>query len=247
MSKLKPARWQQHPLTLITAVILGVGPLYAIVIWSGFASLRNPALRATDVESTLLTLLLVVIGFGGLILIVLRLLNGENLSDLDLKKQTAWLDLTHGLLLVLPLIFSQLLLGIIARFFTIPDISESNRLLAHALAGDSTLLLVWLGPVIWLQAGVFEEFTRVFMLSRLWKVWSGPKARYLVLLASSLLFGLGHINQGTFGILGTMLIGFVLGYYYMKSGRVLPLIISHALYDTTVIVMLVYAAKMGMI
>ena len=247
MSKPRPARWQQRPLALLAAVAIGIVPLYAMVIWSGFRNLDNPAARATDVETTLATLLLMVVGFGGLILLVLKALNGENLSDLDFKRSSSWLDITHGLLLVIPLIISQLFLGILARFFTVPEVPAANKSLAYALAGDSTLLLVWLGPVIWLQAGVFEEFTRVFMLSRLWKVWPGQTARYFVLAASALLFGLGHLSQGFFGVLGTMAIGLILGFYYLRSGRVLPLVISHALYDTTVIVMLVYAARMDIL
>ncbi len=52
------------------------------------------------------------------------------------------------------------------------------------------------GPVAWLGVATFEEFSRVFMLNRLWTVWSQLFARWLILLVSACLFGLIHIYQG---------------------------------------------------
>jgi membrane protease YdiL (CAAX protease family) len=74
-------------------------------------------------------------------------------------------------------------------------------------------------------------------------VWPGFAGRWLVLIGSALLFGLGHAYQGGLGIMGTALIGFVLGWHYLVYGRVLPLIIGHALYDTVVIVTMVSAVR----
>jgi membrane protease YdiL (CAAX protease family) len=43
---------------------------------------------------------------------------------------------------------------------------------------------------------MFEELSRVFMLNRLWIAWPQPGARWGVLIASAVLFGLVHAYQG---------------------------------------------------
>ena len=247
MTRPKPRVWQQHPVTQLLAVFIGVVPVYAIVVWSALQSAGETEFQVPDLQYSLINLLIMVFGFGVFMLLILNFLCGERLIELDLKKQQSWMDLRDAILLVLALVAGQMLLGMVAPLFSITEIPEANRQIARELAGDNALLLIWLGPIVWLQAGVFEEFLRTFMLSRLWHVWPKAPGRYLVLAASSLLFGLGHLYQGPFGVLGTTLIGLILGYYYMTRGRVLPLIISHALYDTTVILLLVYATRINII
>jgi membrane protease YdiL (CAAX protease family) len=51
------------------------------------------------------------------------------------------------------------------------------------------------------------------------------------------MFGLVHIYQGIAGIIGTGLLGLIAGSFYIKYGRVWPLIISHALYDSVQIIL----------
>ncbi len=107
------------------------------------------------------------------------------------------------------------------------------RHLVETVSRDPLLLVILLGPVLWIGVALFEELTRVFLLDRLWSVWRSPSGRWTVLVFSAGLFGLAHLYQGPDGIIGTGFIGLLFGWFYMASGRVWPLIIGHALYDTT--------------
>lgn len=55
-----------------------------------------------------------------------------------------------------------------------------------------------------------------------------------ILLISTLLFGLGHIYQGTEAIKPT-LIGLLFGVFYLAFGSILPIIVVHAIQDLVVI------------
>jgi len=51
-----------------------------------------------------------------------------------------------------------------------------------------------------------------------------------ILLASALI-GLAHLYQGTAGIISIGIKSLIMGFYFYKYRRLLPLIISHGLYD----------------
>jgi membrane protease YdiL (CAAX protease family) len=54
----------------------------------------------------------------------------------------------------------------------------------------------------------------------------------MVLLFSAVLFGLAHVYQGLSGAISVGVIGMILGLAYMLWGRLWPLIIAHALFDS---------------
>jgi len=239
--------WQKHPLTQLAAVLFGIVPIYVLVTWSSFASQPAGGFAMPDLVDTVFNLVLLVGGFGGLLILLLYLLCGEKLADLDLKPGAILTDIIDGGWLALLLIVSQMVFLLLMSSYVEVDTPAANAAIAHELAADPLLKLVWLGPVVWLQAGLFEEFTRVFMLSRLWQVWPGRGERFLVLIGSALLFGLGHLYQGPLGVAGTALIGLILGWHYLARGRVLPLIVGHALYDTAVLSIMISAAESGLL
>jgi membrane protease YdiL (CAAX protease family) len=231
----------------LAAVILGVGPLYVFIFISGLTALQTGdyQLRAADLISGV-----VVMAVFGLFLVSLLLILGERLSDLQLGPGKVISDMGSGILLTL-LIFGMLImlrlaqaglegLGLIPKG---PNVPEANLEMVASIASDPLLLFLFLGPVIWIQAAVIEELTRVFVLSRLWKVWPAPRAKALALYVWSAIFGLAHIYQGAIGVVGTAMIGLLLGSYYLGRGRVLPLIIAHGLYDTLATLALLYAVR----
>jgi membrane protease YdiL (CAAX protease family) len=239
--------WQRHPITQLAAVAVGVLPIYALVFYSDLAAARSDGFQFPRLEDTLLNMVILILGFGSIMLLLLYLLCGQQLRDLQLKRGSLIADIAGGLFLTFALLGGQLLFSLVISQSQNAGIPAANVTIAYELAEDPLLLAFWLGPLVWLQAGLFEEFTRVFMLSRLWQVWPGHGERWAVLLGSALLFGLGHAYQGTLGIIGTALIGFILGWHYLVYGRVLPLIIGHALYDTIVILSLVTAVRYGLL
>jgi membrane protease YdiL (CAAX protease family) len=102
------------------------------------------------------------------------------------------------------------------------------------------MLALFLG-VLWI-AVVQEELTRVFLLSRLRKVWPSMAARLGAVLLAAVLFGLAHSWQGPTRVVWTGIYGLILGLYYLRFGRVGPMIVSH--YLTNALQVVVFVVRM---
>ncbi len=92
--------------------------------------------------------------------------------------------------------------------------------------------LWWRIPVLLLNAvqnGLLEEILAVgYLLRRLDQLgWSPVKA----IAASALLRGSYHLYQGFGAFLGNMAMGVIFAVLYRRWGRVMPLIVAHALID----------------
>ncbi|HEX7037504.1 MAG TPA: type II CAAX endopeptidase family protein [Pseudomonadales bacterium] len=107
-----------------------------------------------------------------------------------------------------------------------PDVS----LIADAIVGNPLNYLLFLIPIAWGSAAFGEELLlRGFVLNRLGEL-TGLR---LALPLQALLFALGHVYQGTTGMLSIFVVGLVLGYVYLRAGRNLwPPILAHGLIDT---------------
>lgn len=95
----------------------------------------------------------------------------------------------------------------------------------------------WRVPVLVLSAwqnAVLEEVVVLgYLLRRLGQLgWSWPAA----LVASSVLRGSYHLYQGVGGLIGNMVMGAVFCLAYRRWGRVMPLVVAHALIDTVAFV-----------
>ncbi|MGV0714875.1 CPBP family intramembrane glutamic endopeptidase [Mycolicibacterium sp. XJ662] len=90
----------------------------------------------------------------------------------------------------------------------------------------------WRIPVLLLVSfanGWAEEVIVVgFLLTRLRQLRVNP---VVAVVASSVLRGLYHLYQGFGAGLGNVAMGLVFGYAYLRTGRLWPLIIAHALID----------------
>jgi membrane protease YdiL (CAAX protease family) len=107
------------------------------------------------------------------------------------------------------------------------------------LAHNPLLLAIWLGPVVWIGVALFEELARTFFLNCLWRILPGKYPEIFSIFLVSLIVALTHLYQGAFGIISVAIQGLIIGFYYYKFRRLLPLIISHALYDSIQIIMFV--------
>jgi membrane protease YdiL (CAAX protease family) len=237
--------WQRHPLTQLAAMAIGVLPIYVFAIWTHLT--RERALGLNE-------LMLYPLAFGGgsvvLMLLLLKFLCGDSISSLNLRTGRWWRDVLVGILLAVALLLLLVILQYtVARWFPSGPAGSAEELqtLMEGLSRNPLLLALWLGPVVWLGVAAFEELSRVFMLSRLWKVWPRPTGRWLALIFSAVLFGLVHIYQGPVGAISNGIIGLIYGWYYMLFGRVWPMIIAHALYDSAQIVQVVNLINRGMI
>ncbi len=242
-----PQIWQRHPLTQLGVAIAGIAPLYALSISSSVNSMITGESLKLDLWTSLIQVALMVVVFGSWVLVLQCFICGETLRSLQLQPGGLAPDIVSGITLALVLLAAMALLGSVAGILGEDNVPQVNRQIAEALGRDKLLFAVWLGPVVWLQAALIEELYRAFMLAKLWRVWDGPVARGLTVVGSALLFGLGHAYQGPLGILGTAVIGLILGLHYLRRGRMLPLIIAHGIYDTVILASLVLLVANGIV
>ncbi|BBY45100.1 CAAX protease [Mycolicibacterium celeriflavum] len=95
----------------------------------------------------------------------------------------------------------------------------------------------WRIPVLLLTSlanGWAEEVVVVgFLVTRLRQLRVSPASAVIV---SSVLRGLYHLYQGFGAGLGNLAMGLVFGYVYLRTGRLWPLIIAHAVIDAVAFV-----------
>jgi hypothetical protein len=90
----------------------------------------------------------------------------------------------------------------------------------------------WSGPVLVLAAienALLEEVVMVGYLFTRWRQtgWSWP----VVIGLSALARGTYHLYQGFGGFVGNIVMGLVLGLVFVRTRRVMPLVVCHALLD----------------
>ena len=95
----------------------------------------------------------------------------------------------------------------------------------------------WSAPVLILAAvenALLEEVVMVGYLFTRWRQagWSWP----LVIGLSALVRGTYHLYQGFGGFVGNIVMGLVLGLVFVRTRRVMPLVVCHALLDVVAFV-----------
>jgi uncharacterized protein len=90
------------------------------------------------------------------------------------------------------------------------------------------------------QNGVSEEIIVIaFMLTRLRQLgWTKERA----LVTAAILRGSYHLYQGFGGFAGNFVMGLIFGWWFQRTGRVLPLVIAHSLLDAFSFVGYIYLA-----
>ncbi len=99
------------------------------------------------------------------------------------------------------------------------------------VAADLTAVW-WTIPVLVLRAimnGVLEEIVMVGYLFTRWRQAGGGLISMVVV--SALIRGAYHLYQGFGGFFGNTIMGLLLGWLYLKTKRVMPLVVVHSLLD----------------
>lgn len=236
MNSLNPVPARPVHLLAVLAVIL---PMAALAIWMYL--LRD---SAPGVSEFFLGPLL----FGGGMIFWMIYLHvvacSDSLSALGFGRDGFWRDTLVGLIMGFGLLGLKFLTTPwLNSLFTPSPPSEEIFRLIQTVASDPWLLGLWLGPVVWIGIAGFEEFWRVFVLRRLWLVFPGRLAAWPVLLVASALVGLVHGYQGPAAILSIGFKSVLMGWYFMKTRRIRPLVVAHAVYDSLQIVMAVMEIK----
>jgi membrane protease YdiL (CAAX protease family) len=110
--------------------------------------------------------------------------------------------------------------------------------LAHRLGINATVVpaalpaVWWAIPVLVLSAvqnGVLEEVVVVgYLITRLRQLGRGL---LWTLVASALLRGAYHLYQGFGAFVGNAVMGLIFGFFFARTGRLLPLIVAHTVLD----------------
>ncbi|HEX6871520.1 MAG TPA: CPBP family intramembrane glutamic endopeptidase, partial [Micromonosporaceae bacterium] len=146
-------------------------------------------------------------------------------GELGLDARRPWFDLGSGAGLAAVIGIPGLGLYLLARQLGL------NTTVAPANLPD----IWWAGPVLIIAAlgnGVVEEVIVVgYLMTRLrdlgWRVAA-------VVAASALLRGTYHLYQGFGAFVGNAIMGVVFSLFYLRTRRVLPLVIAHTLLDVVV-------------
>jgi membrane protease YdiL (CAAX protease family) len=218
--------WQQSTWVQLVALLVGVGPQYISTI---FTHLRQG--RPLSIKRLFLYTILIGGTMTAVMLLLLRYLCGERIRDLNLQPGRWWLDILVGVgLAVLTLGVKALTDKPINKAFPRKEASGLGTVVDEMVSNPLLFALI-IGPMLVFGAGVFEELTRVFMLTRLWNLGSSVAWRWSAVLLSALLFGLIHLYQGPAGVVSTGIFGLILAVYYALFGRVVPMMVGHYLND----------------
>jgi membrane protease YdiL (CAAX protease family) len=163
-----------------------------------------------------------------IIFIILRYLCRESFWDLNLGAGRVSMELAATFLLsLLILVCNVFLQRLLAMFLPDPPGTGVRNLFIEMSEGPGSLL-GFIGPLLFMGA-VAEELTRVFLISRLWKLMPSKRGKLLAVVISAVLFGLVHVSRGPTHVVWAGIFGLIMGLYYLKFGRVVPLILAHYL------------------
>ncbi|MEE1620035.1 CPBP family intramembrane glutamic endopeptidase [Zafaria sp. Z1313] len=221
-------------LLLVLALSLGQSAVYAVVNLLDKLSREPLAQQTTRMNTSLndrqyfdLTYQLLDIGFSlvpvALVFFFLHQAgrNGFRLFGFDGRRP--WPDAGWGLLL-----FGAIGVGTLGVYAAGRALGITTAIVPAALDP-----FWWTIPVLVLSAvrhGILEEVVVVgFLFHVLRRIGWGPWA---VIVASALFRGSYHLYQGFGPFIGNALMGLAFGWFYHRYGRVMPLVIAHALLDS---------------
>jgi membrane protease YdiL (CAAX protease family) len=229
-----PRPWQSGARAQLLAAGLGVLPLYSGAVILQLRHDLSISVGGFIVYLAVISPLAILIAF-----LLLRFLCGEYPRALNLASGRLAGDLVAGLLLAPVIVVANVVtIPLLSALFAETSSDPSVAALFAALAGSSGLLILFVGLLIPMGAAS-EELIRTFLLSRLWKVWPSAPAKLAAVAVSACLFGFTHLYQGPVHIAWAAVFGLIMGFYYLKYGRVVPLIVAH--YVTNALQVVVFA------
>lgn len=211
--------------TSITGIAILIGLLGLVMLSSSLLFVHsdhsNAALEKALIISRLLFWLITLLMY-----IYAVKIEKQPLLVYTSEKKNIWFYILSVLVLPIAAFMAAIIAGILVKITG----------LYHGPGNKYTLLIKTLSHNRYLfifstiTAGVIEELLfRGYLLTRLQILF---KNNYMPVIISSVLFGIVHIGYGTVqNVVGPMFIGVVFALYYLHYKKILPLIISHALYD----------------
>src|SRR5580700_2291415 len=237
---LPPARLLRWEIVAVFAVSLGASGLYALVQYIGsLTAQQSLSKQAVIVHGTLapgrplldlfLQLTNISLALAPVLLVFYLLARpGERpTKTLGLDASQPGQDLAWGALLAAVIGGAGLGLYLIAYHAGV----ELN------VVAENLPDVWWRFPVLVLSAaqnGILEEVIVVgYLLSRLDKLGVNPVAAIAI---SAVIRGSYHLYQGIGAFFGNAAMGVIFGIFFLRYGRVMPLIIAHTLIDAVTFV-----------
>lgn len=140
--------------------------------------------------------------------------------------------------IVLGIAFKILMKAIVMPLLGAPPINQAY----HYLAGNTAAIPGMIFVLI-VVAGFGEEtLFRGYMFERLGKLFgSGTRAKVLIVLITSVWFALAHYSvQGLPGVEQAVITGLVFGTIFGVTGRIFMLMVAHATFDLTALVVIYF-------
>ena len=213
----------------IIAISIAILPINLIMIWYRLTQTEN----FSTSDMTVYPLL-----FGGGTIILILLLNKFLLKDtfkttFNSGKGTWYWDTLIGFGLTI-IYFAMFFLERATLYQWIPNHNPPNTELINVminLANNPLLMIIWFGPVLWIGIALFEELSRTFLLKCLWNIKENRNWHIVAIFLASALIGTVHLYQGLAGVISIGLKSIIVCFYFYKYRRLLPLVISHGIYD----------------
>ena len=161
--------------------------------------------------------------------------HGKSWRDIGLARPGSWSrTVLLGIVALAALFIMTVVLQMLALNLPgveVPPIDQSRY---NPLEGNLAIFLLFV-VLAWTTIAFGEEmFYRAFLITQLGDVFPNSKfGAALVLLTSSLIFGLVHMVEGPLGIAQTFFVGLIFGAFCLRTGRNLWVtIIAHGLANT---------------
>ncbi|GGB32069.1 membrane protein [Flexivirga endophytica] len=237
-SKL-PRRTLVTETVLVLLLSLGASAIYSILsiirMLQSTTALNHQTSSLNNSQATQswldLTYQLVGIGLG-----VVPALLAIHLLGREIRRPAAYLgidrsrpghDIAWGLGTALVIGIPGLVLYVVAR-----DLGFNTTVVAADLGSHW-----WAAPVLLLSAAQNAIAEEVVMVGYLFTRWSQAGWRLpAIIVCSAVIRGSYHLYQGFGGFAGNIVMGLILATVYLRTRRVLPLIITHAVLDSVAFV-----------
>lgn len=171
-------------------------------------------------------------------------LRGESLGDYGLFQPPSWAKVFGVAILTLVAMYAYLILiNPYVLNWLKPWIGSGVNLTRFDGLKNNGWLYLEILPMVWLSAGLTEEFLfRGFLFNRLLMIFGrGPLPFVLAAVIQAALFSIGHIYQGWPGVVQVAAISlFLLAASRVLKGNLWPAIIMHGLVDSVSLGILVF-------
>lgn len=213
----------------IIAICIAILPINIYMIWY----------RLTQTENfSTADMLIYPLLFGGGSILLILLLNKYLIKDtfkitFNSGEGTWYNDVIVGIGLTV-IYFGLFFIERNTLMQWIPRNNPQNNELINVLidlANNPLLMVIWFVPVLWIGIALYEELSRIFLLKCLWNISDNKNWEIIAIILASILIGTVHLYQGLAGVISIGIKSVIMCLYFYKYRRLLPLVISHGLYD----------------